>query len=150
MLREETERRLPCRFGTEPDEDGSMRGYAGSMPVVTGDTRVSLFAPFDSPVLRLVITHATGDRKEQILLVDELVARIVGRRMHSAVHPDSVAGTRFYTKSAEDAAQLVDDEPLRVLLITLALLVSLVVARLDMNALSRTSRGTTKTGNAAR
>ena len=55
--------------------------------------------------------------------------------MHAGVHADSVAGTRLYTKPAENAAQLVDDEDARVALVTTPFIALSVLGRLDVNAL---------------
>src|SRR5690606_16820391 len=74
---------------------------------------------------------------------------IIGRGMHPGIHADRVAGARFHAEPAEDATKLVDDEPLGVFLVSLALCIPLVVSRFDVNALRWARGGATKARNTA-
>src|SRR5580704_7562333 len=47
---------------------------------------------------------------QEVAVVDELIARVVGHGGHARVQTDGVAGASLDAIAAEDAAELVDDE----------------------------------------
>jgi hypothetical protein len=67
--------------------------------------------------------------------------------MHASVHTNGITRTSFDAVPAEDATEFVDDEALRVLLVTFTLLVSGIISGLNVNALRRTSRRATEAGH---
>src|SRR5689334_5255922 len=74
---------------------------------------VRLFAWLVPRIRRHLRPVAAGERHQKVFFVDELLARVVGRRMNAGVHPNRIAGTGLDTKSAKNATELVDDEPNR-------------------------------------
>src|SRR5688572_15696665 len=111
---------------------------------------MAFLALLDRIVIRLARTIATAELQQQIFRVDELIARIVRRRVDPSVHADRVAGASFDAESTEDAAELVDHELLRVALETTPLVTFGVLCRLDVDALRRAGRRATQTRHAAR
>ena len=77
------------------------------------DAGVGRVARLVARVLGLASSRRAPRRHEQVLLEDELLARVVGRGVHAGVHADGVAGARLDAVAAEDAAQLVDHERAR-------------------------------------
>src|ERR1700678_2470108 len=81
--------------------------------VLARDARVARVPRLVARVLGLPRAVARGELEEQVLLVDELLARVVRHGVEPRVHADGVAGAGLHAVAAEDAAQLVDDEGLR-------------------------------------
>src|SRR6478609_1100586 len=119
------------------------------MPVIAGHARVTLFTTFDARIFGEVFTCPPRNGEEQILFVDELIARIIGRRVNASVHANGVARTGFNTEATEDAAQFVDHEALGVTLKAFPLLVSAVITCLNMNALRGAGGGATQARHTA-
>src|SRR5687768_13412456 len=88
--------------------------------------------------LPALIAPLEGD--EEVLLVDELIARVVRHRVDSGVHADGVTRARLDAEPAEDAPQLVDDELHGVALVAATLVALGVLARFDVDALRGTRR----------
>src|ERR1700722_20232507 len=93
---------------------------------------------------------ASHEAEQHVLLVDELVARVVRRRVGSGVHANGIAGACLDAVAAEDAPQLVDDELHGVALVAAPSIPLRVLAGLDEDALRRARRGATETGDATR
>src|SRR5690606_28598885 len=106
-----------------------------SVAVLAIDAGMSFFTGLNSLVLCQMLPCSPRNGQQEILFVDELITGIIGRGMHPGIHADRVAGARFHAEPAEDATKLVDDEPLGVFLVSLALCIPLVVSRFDVNAL---------------
>ena len=124
---------------------------APSVPfVLAREARVRGVARLVPRVRGLVRAVAAGEAHEQVLLVDELVARVVGHRVHAGVHPDGVAGAGLDAEAAEDAAQLVDDERLGEALVAAARVALRVLGGLDGDALRRARGRAAEAGDAAR
>src|SRR5687767_3353129 len=120
------------------------------MPVLAVETRVRGIAGLVTRVRALPAAVATLERDEQVLLVDELLARIVGHGVDSGIHANRVARARLDAVTAEDAAQLVDDELHRIPLVAAALVAFRILTGLDEDALRRARRGATQASDAAR
>jgi len=67
-------------------------------------------ARFVTGIGRFATSIAAGEFHQEILAIDELIAGVVRNCVHARVHANRVAGTSFDAESAEDAAELVDDE----------------------------------------
>src|SRR5882757_8605169 len=89
-------------------------------------------------ILALLRSVAPRRRHEQVFLVDELVARVVGCGVVAGVHSNGVAGTCFDAEAAEDAAELVDHALIGEALVAPALVALLVLGGNDVDALRRT------------
>ena len=118
--------------------------------VVARQARVRRVARLVARVGGLARSIAAGMAHEQVLRVDELVARIVRDRVDARVHADGIAGAGLDAEAAEDAAELVDDELHRVALVAAALVALGVLARLDVDALRRARRRAAEARDATR
>src|SRR5678816_795414 len=105
------------------------------MRMLSGEAGVALVARLVARVDRLERAVSRREAEEQIFLVDELLARIVRRRVGAGVHADGVTRARLDAVAAEDATELVDDEAHRVALVAVALVALRILARFDVDAL---------------
>src|SRR5258708_3758275 len=103
--------------------------------------RVRRIARLVARIRRLALALAAGEVEEQVRLVDELIARVVGDGVHAGVHADGVARARLHAVAAEDAAELVDDERLGEALVAAARVALRVLGGGDGDALRRARRG---------
>src|SRR4051812_30009509 len=111
-----------------------------SVALFTGDAGVRRVAGLVAGVFGRLRAVAPPEAHEQILLEDELLARVVGGGVDARVHADGVARAGFDAEAAEDAAELVDDEALREALVTPARIPFGVLAHFDVDALGRARR----------
>src|SRR5690606_19681888 len=88
-----------------------------SVALQTSDTWIARFTALNAGVLRLMFSGATGNGKEQVLFVDELIARIIGSGVHPRVHSNRVARASLHTESAKNAAEFVDHKSLGILFV---------------------------------
>src|SRR5689334_19067494 len=96
-----------------------------------------LVARLVTRVLRHLRAVAPLEAHQEILLEDELLARVVGGGVDAGVHANRVARAGFDAVPAEDAAQLVDHEALREALVAAAGIALGVLAGFDVDALRR-------------
>src|SRR5258705_556971 len=120
------------------------------MLVLAIDAGVRGVAGLVARVLGLPRAVAARRGHEQILLEDELIARVVGRGVLARVHADGVARARLDAKAAEDAAQLVDHELIGKALVAAALVPLGVFGGDDVDALRGARRRTTEASHAPR
>src|SRR5262249_8843706 len=117
--------------------------------VLAGDPGVRRITGLVARVRGLARPVAAGKAHQEILLEDELLARVVRRRVEPRVHADGVDRAGLDAVAAEDAAQLVDHERLGEALVAAARVALGVLARLDGDALGRAGRGAAEAGDAA-
>src|SRR5690606_5142567 len=118
--------------------------------VLARHARMGRIARLVAGVRRGMGAVACRELEQEILLVDELVAGVVGNRVDARVHADGVAWACLDAVPAEDAAQLVDDELDRVALVAPPRVAFGVLACLDVDALGGARRGAAQAGHAAR
>src|SRR5882724_5111436 len=118
--------------------------------VIAVDAGVRGIARLVTRVGRLTRSVAPRGRHQEIFLEDELIARIVGRRVVAGVHANGVARAGLDAESAEDAAKLVDDERPRKALVAAPLVALRILGRLNADALRGTSRRAAEARDAAR
>src|SRR5690554_5073548 len=99
------------------------------------DARMGRIARLMPWVRRLVCSVTPRDAEEHLFIEDEILALSRCGNMKPGVHADRIYRTRLDAIATENAAKLVDDENLRIALVTVARIVRLVFGRLDMNAL---------------
>ena len=92
---------------TWPRPWGSRRRFSGAF---RGRRRRGLPRPAPCADSRSPASRRGPEAHQQVLLEDELVARVVGRGVHPGVHPDRVARAGLDAEATEHAAQLVDHE----------------------------------------
>lgn len=93
---------------------------------------------------------SAGELHEEILAVDELIAGVVRNGVHARVHANGIAGTSFDAESAEDAAELVDDERFWITLVAALRIAFGVFVSFDVDALRGARGGAAQAGYAAR